>query len=128
MSEQFTLITTHTVGQDKLDEYLDQNQEYTKYLKANEPDVMYQQVYIDKDQTEVTAVLAFTDVEAADTHMRSHENPGPSREFTTSARIEVYGGTPGPVLADALKASVDAGIPVSVKPSLLSGFTRQPKP
>lgn len=125
MSAPFIFMTTHTIEESNLDEYMRQDGEFAEFLEANEPDLIEYGVYINDEQTEVTFMFVFPDAQAADTHMQvARDKIGQGLEITKTTRLEVYGGNPGPVLGTVLAANAEMGVPLSIKPSLLNGFSR----
>jgi quinol monooxygenase YgiN len=125
MSAPFIFVTTHTINDGKLDDYLEQNREFVEFLEANEPGLQEFHVYMNDRRTQVTFLFVFPDAEAADVHMQvASEKIGRGLKITETARLEVY-GTPGPVLQQALSRNAEMGVPVSVKPNHLGGFSRQ---
>lgn len=125
MTAPFIFVTTHTLDEGVLDEYMAQDGEFRAFLQENEPDLLDYQVFMDDDQTEVTFVFVFRDASAADHHMQiARELIGRGLEITSTSRLEVYGGSPGPVLGGVLDANAEAGVPVSIKARPLGGFSR----
>ena len=125
MTAPFIFVTTHTLGDGVLDEYLAQDAESHAFLEENEPDLLDYQVFMDEEQTQVTLVFVFRDAAAADRHMQlAGELIARGLEITETSRLEVYGGNPGPVLGAVLTANADAGVPVSIKALALGGFSR----
>src|SRR5690606_24246990 len=92
----------------------------------NEPDLLDYQVYMDDEQSEVTFILVFRGADAADHHMQvaGGELIGRGLEITSTSRLEVYGGTPGPVLGGVLAANAGMGVPVTIKAQPLGGVRR----
>ncbi|HEX7097811.1 MAG TPA: hypothetical protein VF377_01115 [Acidimicrobiia bacterium] len=125
MSAPFIFVTTHTLNEGVLDEYMAQDAEFRSFLEENEPDLLDYQVYMDEGQSEVTFIFVFRDAGAADHHMKvANELIGRGLGITQTSRLEVYGGTPGSVLGAVLEANAEAGVPVSIKAQALGGFSR----
>lgn len=127
MSGRFTLVTTHTINDGKLAGYMRQHGEFITFLETNEPRLRDFRAYLNEEQTEVTFLFVFPDAESADAYFQAaREHIGRGLEITQTARLEVYGGTPGPLLRQALDANAEMGVPVSVKPTHIGGFSRMP--
>lgn len=127
MSGPFTFVTTHTINDGKLADYMRQHSEFVTFLETNEPRLLDFRAYMNEEQTEVTFLFVFPDAEAADAYLQAaREHIGRGVEITKTARLEVYGGTPGPLLQQALVGNADMGVPVSVKPTHIGGFSRIP--
>lgn len=124
MTEPFIFVTTHALNEGELEAYMAQNREFLAFLEANEPRLLDFRVYMNQDQTEVTFVFVFPDADAADAHFRvAQDYIARGLQITTTARLEVY-GAPGPLLQQALDGNAQLGVPVSVKPNHLGGFSR----
>jgi hypothetical protein len=127
VSGPFTFVTTHTINDGRLADYMRQHSEFITLLETNEPRLLDFRAHMNEEQTEVTFLFAFPDAEAADVHMQvAREHIGRRLEITKTARLEIYGGTPGPILQQVLIANADMGVPVSVKPTHIGGFSRMP--
>jgi hypothetical protein len=126
MATPFTFITTHSINEGRLAEYWAQNAAFAEFVAANEPDLLEFGTFMNDDQTEVTFVFGFPDAAAADRHMQvAREKIGQGLEITRTARLEVLGGSPGPVLGQVIAANAEAGVPVAIKPAAVAGFTRR---
>lgn len=124
MPAPFIFVTTHAINEGRLADYLAQNGDFLEFVEAREPGLIDFQIYMNDEQTEATFVFVFPDAQAADVHMQTvREHIGRGLEITRTARLEVY-GTPGPVLAQVLGANAAQGVPLSVKPNHLGGFSR----
>jgi len=127
MSAPFILITSHRINEGELEDYLELNRQYMEFVKANDPSLTEFHVYINEQQTEVSYVHVFVDADTADVHLQaSREWIGRGLELTETIRLEVYGGTPGPVLQQALGAQSELGVPLSIEAEYLGGFGRLP--
>lgn len=126
MSAPFIFITTHRINDGKLQDFLKLNREYVEFLEASDPTLQELHVYMNEQQAELSYVHVFADAGTADEHMQAvGEWIGRGLEITETLRLEVYGGTPGPVLQQALTAQSGLGVPLSSKANHLGGFNRQ---
>lgn len=123
MSEPLIFIFTVSIKEGKLDGYETFLKKLGEFLQANEPRLIAQEVYVNEDGTEATAVLVQPDADSMEFHLQlladwSYE------EFLDTKSIEVYGK-----LSDALLAMfsqyAEWGVPVTFKRHL-SGFNRFP--
>jgi hypothetical protein len=72
----------------------------------------------------VAVVQVHPDAAAVDHHMQvAGELIGQALALVDTVGVEVY-GEPGPVLRQALDHNTSAGVPVTVEPAALGGFTR----
>lgn len=126
MPAPFIFITTHRINDGKLQDLLKLNREYVEFLEASDPTLQELHVYMNEQQTELSYVHVFADAGTADGHMQVvGEWIGRGLEITETLRLEVYGGTPGPVLQQALTTQSGLGVPLTIEANHLGGFSRQ---
>jgi quinol monooxygenase YgiN len=125
MSAPFIFITTHKINPGQLGEFRRLSREFEEFVRANEPDLLAYYAYLDEDTSEASLVQIHRNASSADHHMEiAAEKIAQGLAVTTTVRAEVY-GNPGPVVGQVRQANTAAGIPVSIKPEVLGGFTRR---
>lgn len=124
MPAPFIFITTHKINPGQLDEFKRLSREYEEFIRANEPDLLAYSTCLDEEASEASLVQIHRNAASADHHMQvAAEKIARGLAVTTTVRAEVY-GKPGPVVSQALAANAAAGVPVSITPEALGGFTR----
>jgi hypothetical protein len=96
------------------------------FVQANEPRLIAFNEYVNEDGTEVAVVQVHPDADSMASHMqvvaeRAAAAYAETVEATTS--IQVF-GTPSAAVLEMLRRQAGAGVPLSVKPHHLGGFTR----
>jgi hypothetical protein len=97
-----------------------------EFIEASEPRLLAFNEYIDAQRTEVTVVQLHPDAQSMEFHVgvvgeRAAQAYGETLEATT--QIQVF-GTPSDAVLETLRAQAGAGVPLSVHPEHLGGFTR----
>jgi hypothetical protein len=124
MTTPFVFVTTHSINDGKLSEYLAQHEAFTELVREQEPHLLHFGAFMNQDRTEVTFLFVFADAESAETHLKiAHDKIAQGLEITRTARLEVF-GQPGPMLQQVLRANGSAGVPVSIKAQFLGGYSR----
>jgi hypothetical protein len=96
------------------------------FVEANEPQLIAFNEYANDDGTEVAVVQIHPDADSMALHMeliaeRAAAAYAATLEATTS--IQVF-GTPSTAILEMLERQAGAGVPLTVKPLHLGGFTR----
>jgi biotin carboxylase len=96
------------------------------FIKTSEPRVIAFNEYVNEDGTEVAVVQVHPDADSMAFHMsiiaeRAATAYAETVDSTTS--IQVF-GTPTDAVVELLRRQAGAGVPLSVKPYHLGGFTR----
>jgi hypothetical protein len=127
MAAPFIFIKTYAIKEGKLEDFRQFLQEFFKVLEASEPRALAINAYVNEDGTEVTFVQVHPDAASKEHHSRvAHEHVERARQFLdTTTSIQVY-GKPSNVVLEKARQHADSGVPVSVKPEHLGGFTRLP--
>jgi hypothetical protein len=125
MPGPFIFVATNKVREGKLDGEKQRAPGWIDYIRANEPRLIAFHEYLSEDGTEVEYVQVHPDTDSFEHHLRVVERSGrtytETLEGTTSIRIY---GTPSKAIRDMLSQSAGAGIPTTVLPEHLGGFTR----
>jgi hypothetical protein len=96
------------------------------FIAANEPQLIAFNEYVNEDGTEVSVVQLHPDTDSMALHMgivaeRAAAAYAETVEMTTS--IQVF-GTPSNAVLEMLQRQAGTGVPLSIKPQHLGGFTR----
>jgi biotin carboxylase len=96
------------------------------FVQASEPRLIAFNEYVNDDGTEVAVVQVHPDADSMAFHMeliaeRAASAYADTIDATTS--IQVF-GTPSKAVVEMLRHQAGAGVPLSVKPHHLGGFTR----
>ena len=126
MSGPFIFIATNRLKPGKLDAEINRVPGLVDFVEANEPRLLAFNEYVNEEGTEVAVVQIHPDADSMAFHMevvadRAAAAYAETVEATTS--IQVFGMTNNGVLA-MLERQAGVGVPLSVKPHHLGGFTR----
>ena len=99
------------------------------FIKASEPRLLAFNEYIDAERTEVTVVQVHPDAQSMEFHMgvvRERAAKAYAETLDATTQIQVF-GTPSGTVLETLRAQAGAGVPLSVHPEHVGGFTRMGK-
>lgn len=129
MAGPFIFINSFAIKEGKLEDFRTFLREFFKVVEANEPRLLAINAYVNEDGTEATFVQVYQDAASLEHHQQmAHAHTQRSRQFlgpTTS--IQAY-GQPSDLVLKRTRQHAVSGVPVSVKPEHLGGFTRVPEP
>jgi hypothetical protein len=125
MPGPFIFIATNKVRSGKLAGEKQRAPGWIDFIRSNEPRLIAFHEYLNDDGTEVEFVQVHPDTDSFENHLRVVECSGrtyaETLEGTTSIRIY---GTPSRAVLDVLSQSAGSGIPITLFPEHLGGFTR----
>jgi hypothetical protein len=126
MTGPFIFIATNRLKQAKFDREQKRLPDLIDFIQANEPRLIAFNEYANEEGTEVAVVQVHPDADSMVFHMeliaeRAASAYADTIEATTN--IQVF-GTPGNTVTDMLRRQAGAGVPLSIKPRHLGGFTR----
>jgi hypothetical protein len=126
MAGPFIFIATNRLKQGKLDDENKRVPDLVDFIRANEPQLIAFNEYANDEGTEVAVVQVHPDADSMVFHMeliaeRAASAYADTIDATTS--IQVF-GTPSNNVAEMLRHQAGAGVPLSIKPYQLGGFTR----
>jgi hypothetical protein len=126
MSEPFIFIATNRLKEGKLEDERRRVPGLTDFIEENEPRLIAFNEYADEEGTEVRVVQVHPDTDSFEFHMgvvrdRAEQAYAETLDATTS--IEVF-GSPSRTILEMLEQQAGSGIPLSVTPHHLGGFTR----
>jgi biotin carboxylase len=96
------------------------------FVEASEPQVIAFNEYVNEDGTEVAVVQVHPDADSMVFHMATvAERAAAAYAETVAATtsLQVF-GTPSNAVLELLRRQAGAGVPLSIKPHHLGGFTR----
>ena len=127
MSQPFIFISTFRLREGTLEAFKEMCQGLVEFVESTEPRVIAFNLYASEDGTEVSNVQVHQDADSMVSHMqllREHISAaggaGSSIDVTTSNQI--YGLANDAVLE--MIEEFDPGVPLTIKPLRLAGFTR----
>ncbi len=127
MTGPFIFVATNRLKPGKLESEKQRVPGLVDFVEENEPRLIAFNEYADEQGTEVAVVQVHPDADSMIFHMqliaeRAAAAYADTLEATTS--IQVF-GAPGAAVAELLRSQAGAGVPLSVKPHFLGGFTRR---
>jgi len=126
VSGPFIFIATNRLKPGKLDDESARVPGLVDFVEANEPRLLAFNEYANEQGTEVAVVQVHPDADSMAFHMdvvaeRAAAAYAETVDATTS--IQVF-GTPTDAVVEMLRRQAGAGVPLSIKPHRLGGFTR----
>lgn len=97
------------------------------FIEANEPRLIAFNEYSNEEGTEVGVVQVHPDAESMVFHMevvRERAERAYAETLDSTTSIQVY-GTPTETILEMLSRAAGSGVPLSVNPHHLGGFTRR---
>src|SRR4051794_10104309 len=97
-----------------------------EFIKAGEPRLLAFNEDVNAERTEVTVVQIHPDARSMEFQMgvvREQAAKAYAETLEATSQIQVS-GTPSGAVVETLRAQAGAGVPLSVHPELLGGFTR----
>jgi hypothetical protein len=126
VSGPFIFIATNRLKPGKLADERKRVPGLVDFVEANEPRLIAFNEYVDDDGTEVAVVQIHPDADSMAFHMEVvAERAAAAYAETVAATtsIQVF-GTPSSAVLEMLERQAGAGVPLTVKPFHLGGFTR----
>ena len=97
-----------------------------EFIRAGEPRLLAFNEYINAERSEVTVVQVHPDAASMEFHIgvvRERAAQAYSETLDATTQIQVF-GTPSEAVVETLRTQAGAGVPLSVHPEHLGGFTR----
>jgi hypothetical protein len=126
MTGPFIFIATNRLKQGKLEGEKKRLPQLIDFIQANEPRLIAFNEYANEEGTEVAVVQVHPDADSMVFHMELIAERAASAYADTidaTTNIQVF-GTPSGTVTEMLRRQAGAGVPLSVKPHHLGGFTR----
>ena len=133
MTEPVAYVSTWRIKKGKFDEYRRVHDELAKVVEENEPRIAAFLAFASDDLSEVTTVHVFPDGETLDRHMsvltekmgRLSKDVAAVMSTLEPVGIQVLGAPSGSA-AEMDRGMAKAGVPFTMKPRFVGGFTRRP--
>ena len=126
MSVPFIFIATNRLKPGKLKSEQKRLPDLIDFIQADEPRLIAFNEYANEEGTEVAVVQVHSDADSMVFHMELIAERAASAYADTidaTTNIQVF-GTPSGTVTDMLRRQAGAGVPLSIKPHHLGGFTR----
>ena len=126
MPAPFIFIATNRLKPGKLNSEQKRLPDLIDFIQANEPRLIAFNEYANEEGTEVAVVQVHPDADSMVFHMELIAERAASAYADTidaTTNIQVF-GTPSGAVTDMLRRQAGAGVPLSIKPHHLGGFTR----
>jgi hypothetical protein len=126
MSGPFIFIATNRLKPGKLDDEKTRVPGLVDFVEANEPRLIAFNEYVNDVGTEVAVVQVHPDADSMAFHMEvvaERAATAYAQTIDATTGIQVF-GTPSNAIVGMLRRQAGAGVPLSVKPHHLGGFTR----
>jgi hypothetical protein len=126
MTGPFIFIATNRLRDGRFDAEQQRVLELSRFIEANEPRLIAFNEYVNENRSEVTVVQVHPDAASMELHMgvvgdRARDAYAQTLEATMG--IQVF-GTPTENILRLLRQQAGSGIPLSIYPHHLGGFTR----
>src|SRR5216683_7283923 len=126
MPGPFIFIATNRLRDGRSDAERWRVPELSRFIEANEPRLIAFNEYVNENRSEVTVVQVHPDAASLEFHMgivgdRAREAYAQTLQATTG--IQVF-GTPTESILRMLRQQAGSGVPLSINPLHLGGFTR----
>jgi hypothetical protein len=122
----FIFIATNRLKVGKLDDEKARVPGLVDFVEANEPRLIAFNEYLNEEGTEVAVVHVHPDTDSMAFHMQAiaeRASNAYAETIDTTTSIQVF-GAPSNAVVEMLRRQAGAGVPLSVKPHHLGGFTR----
>jgi len=131
MFQPLIYISTWKIKEGKLEDYKRFTRELMEIVETKEPQLIAFNMFLNEDETEMTSIQIRPNAASIDFHMQvvqqmlgEEMNEWVARaDFVEPKYIEIY-GAPSTALLEADQPKVEAGVPRSIKPIHMAGFTR----
>jgi quinol monooxygenase YgiN len=125
MDGPFIFVGTHRIKEGKVDEFKEDARSLAAAVEEQEPQLLAFTMFLSEDETETTVVQVHPDADSMLRHMEvaeAHIRHSTDEQLETK-EIQIY-GRPNDAVLGMITQLTQAGVPISVKPTLLSGFAR----
>jgi hypothetical protein len=125
MPGPFIVVATNKIREGKLEGERQRVPEWIDFIRSNEPRLLAFHEYLSEDGGEVEFLQVHPDTDSFENHMRVVESSGRSYTETLegTTNIRIY-GTPSTAILDMLSQAAGSGVPTTILPEHLGGFTR----
>jgi hypothetical protein len=126
VSEPFIFIATNRLKEGALEAERQRVPGLIDFIEENEPRLIAFNEYANEEGTEVAVVQVHPDAASFEFHMgvvRERAQRAYAETLDATTGIQVY-GTPSDPLLEMLRQQAGSGVPLSIRPHHLGGFTR----
>lgn len=124
MSQPCIFITTHRIKEGKLDEFHRMAEGFVDFVELNAPRMLSLQTYLSDDETEVALVQIHPGAESMEFYLQiAADRIHQAFQVVDNLAVQIYGRVGNRTQA-LLEQVARSGVPVSVKPHGMSGFSR----
>ena len=125
MSGPFIFIGTHRVREGRFEEFRADAIALAELVEDREPQLLGFNFFSSEDEMEATIVQVHPDADSMLVHMQvaAAQVTKGTDELLETKEIQIY-GAPNDAVLGMITQLTQAGVPISVKPSHLAGFTR----
>jgi hypothetical protein len=126
MSGPFIFIATNRLKTGRLEDERRRVPGLCDFIEGNEPRLLAFNEYVNEQGTEVGVVQVHPDTDSMEFHMevvRERAEHAYAETLDSTTSIQVF-GMPTTAILEMLSRTAGSGVPVSVKPHHLGGFTR----
>jgi hypothetical protein len=126
MPEPFIFIATNKLKEGKLEDERRRAPGLCDFIEGSEPRLIAFNEYANEEGTEVSVVQVHPDAASFEFHMgvvRERAERAYAETLEGTSSIQVY-GTPSDTVLEMLRQQAGSGVPLTVKPYHLGGFTR----
>jgi hypothetical protein len=127
MSGPFIFIATNRLMTGRLEDERKRVPALAEFIEANEPRLIAFNEYANEDGTDFGVVQVHPDTASMEFHMevvRERAERAYAETLDSTTGIQVY-GTPTQAILETLSRTAGSGVPVTVNPHHLGGFTRR---
>ena len=124
MTEPFIFIGTHAAKEGKRADFEKGLRQIAEVVEANEPRILAFNIYLNEEGDRASVVQIHPDADSMLFHMQVvHEHIRNAAELLDTERIDIY-GPPTEAVLEMIRQLTAAGVPLTLKPRHLAGFTR----
>ena len=127
MAGPFIFVGSHRVRDGKLEEFRADAMSLAEMVEEREPQLLGFNIFLSDDGAEATVIQIHPDADSMLTHMQiaqEHIEKG-AEELLDTQEIRIF-GPPNDAVLGMIAQLTQAGVPISVYPAHLAGFTRSP--
>ena len=129
MAEPIVFISHFTVKAGKLEPLKRLARDVASRLEAEKPETLVYLEFLDDEGTGMTFIHVFADAQAMDAHFEGAEERSKAAfELMDPRGWEIYGKPSEVALGAIREAAASAGVPLTLQPEYLAGFSRRTAP
>jgi hypothetical protein len=126
VGQPFIFIGTHRLQHGKLEAFRAAFSRLAEVVETNEPRMIAFNGYVNEEGTEVSVVQVHPDTRSMATHMnvvREHITNAYEELLAETTSIQIFGEMDEPT-RQLMQQLAGSGVPITVKPRPIAGFTR----